>query len=221
MSQDKPNKRMGIKVSNLFKSLINSMARTNQQNERLLKFQAEDPVARQASWDPCESWGLRFKTHTLTQIEQHRFEFKLSIIAKMVPIIFFFHMFLFLIGHLLTPQHAPSLIWPFVFSLPLAGFGVYVWIKLTRPIVFDGVIRCYWKGHKNPMRCLERTRFDDVHAVQLISSGRNSRFRSYELNLVLRDGQRMNVINHGSLGVIREDAGRVAALLDKPLWDVV
>ena len=142
-------------------------------------------------------------------------------IAKLFPIIFFFHAFLFLKLQLLIPQHTPSMILPFVFSLPLVVFGLYVWIKLTRPIIFDGVIRCYWKGHKNPMRCLERARFDEVHAVQLISSGRNSRFRSYELNLVLRDGQRMNVINHGSLSVIREDAERVAALLDKPLWDVV
>jgi hypothetical protein len=210
-----------IKMSHLFKYSLSSMERKNQQTERVLEFQAKDPVARQTDWAPCRSWGVRFKTHTLTQTQQHRFEFKLSMMAKIFPIIFFFLSFLFVNVQLLTPQHAPSLILPFVFSLPFAGFGVYVWIKLTRPIIFDGVIRCYWKGHKNPMRCLERARFGEVHAVQLISSGRNSRFRSYELNLVLRDGQRMNVIHHGSLKVIREDAERVAALLDKHLWDIV
>ena len=219
---------------NLFKSLASSIAREDQQDERVLRLQEEDPVAQQTGWGPCKSGGVNFKTHTLTQTSQHRLEFKPSMIAKVFPIIFLSNALFFLGAELMTPDlNALSLIFPLLFSLPFIGVGVYLWIRFTRPIAFDRALRCYWKGHKDPERSLERARFDEIHAVQLISErvrqsshhgARGYRhggsYRSYELNLVLRDGQRMNVIDHGSLSVIREDAARVAALLDKPLWDV-
>ncbi len=60
-----------------------------------------------------------------------------------------------------------------------------------------------------------------MHALQLISeyvSGKSS-YYSYELNLVLDDGSRINVVDHGNLAAIREDAGKLALFLAKPLWD--
>ena len=206
------------------------------QDERVLKLQEEDPVAQKTEWGPCKSGGVSFKTRSLTQPSQHRLEFKPSMIAKVFPIIFLSHALFFLIAQLLTPHlDLLSLIFTIVFSLPFVGGGVYLWLKFTRPIIFDRALRSYWKGHKDPERCSERARFDEIHAVQLISERvhqgsshgargyrrHGSSYKSYELNLVLRDGRRMNVIDHGSLSVIREDAERVAALLDKPLWDVV
>ena len=49
-------------------------------------------------------------------------------------------------------------------------------------------------------------------------SGETS-FYSYELNLVLADGSRVNVVDHGNLPRIRRDAAMLAGFLGVPLGD--
>ena len=38
-------------------------------------------------------------------------------------------------------------------------------------------------------------------------------------NLVLADGSRVNVVDHGDLGQVRADAAMLAEFLSVPLWD--
>jgi hypothetical protein len=42
---------------------------------------------------------------------------------------------------------------------------------------------------------------------------------SYEINLVLTDGSRLNLVDHSIQSVIREDAQTLGAFLDVPVWD--
>ena len=61
-----------------------------------------------------------------------------------------------------------------------------------------------------------------IHALQLLSefvSGSKSSYYSYELNLVLNDGSRINVVDHGNLERLRSDASALSRFLDKPVWD--
>ena len=64
---------------------------------------------------------------------------------------------------------------------------------------------------------------EKIHALQLIFNASSQRFYgfSYELNLVLEAGKRINVIDHGNLDRLREDADTLAAFLDKPIWDAI
>ena len=50
-----------------------------------------------------------------------------------------------------------------------------------------------------------------------ISAG-ESDFTAYELNLVLDDGRRVNVLDHGSLEELHVDTVQIAAYLRVPLW---
>ncbi len=45
-------------------------------------------------------------------------------------------------------------------------------------------------------------------------------FPSYELNLALKSGGRIGVLDHGNLEKIREAATQIAQLTGVPLWDV-
>jgi hypothetical protein len=45
------------------------------------------------------------------------------------------------------------------------------------------------------------------------------RYRSHELNVILRDARRLNVIDHGDLEIVRRDAGQLARFLQVPVWD--
>lgn len=111
---------------------------------------------------------------------------------------------------------------------------------------FDRREGCFWKGRwKRGDGALSIRRADlnarlekealkdyidlaDVYAIQLIKeyvpgsrrSGSRSPYYSYELNLVLKDGERMNVVDHGDLQRIRADAIQLGEFLGNlPVWD--
>lgn len=61
-----------------------------------------------------------------------------------------------------------------------------------------------------------------IHAIQLIGKRPELKcitFILYEMNLVLEDATRLNVIAHGDLEAMREDALALSEFLGKPLWD--
>jgi hypothetical protein len=97
----------------------------------------------------------------------------------------------------------------------------------AKPIVFDKSQDEFWRGWKKPQetgdpRSLKNHVFlSNVHALQVVSEycrGNKSSFYSHELNLVLEDGSRLNVIDHGNFGKLMQDAKALADFLGKPLW---
>jgi hypothetical protein len=77
-----------------------------------------------------------------------------------------------------------------------------------------------------PMELIERgdssAPLSSIHALQLLSefvSGSKNSYYSYELNLVLDNGSRINVVDHGNLERLRADASTLSQFLDKPVWD--
>ena len=49
----------------------------------------------------------------------------------------------------------------------------------------------------------------------------NAQFFSYEVNIVFRDGRRINAIDHGDLEQTRQEVKKLSNFLGKPLWDAV
>lgn len=67
-------------------------------------------------------------------------------------------------------------------------------------------------------------KFEEIHAFQLLTerhTGNEGGYYSFELNLVLINGKRINVIDHGNKESIREDAIVLSAFMDKPVWDAM
>ena len=63
-----------------------------------------------------------------------------------------------------------------------------------------------------------------IRAIQLVReyvSGNKNSYYSYELNLVCSSGDRINIVDHGSLRAIREDAELLANYLSLPVWDAI
>ena len=67
--------------------------------------------------------------------------------------------------------------------------------------------------------------FAEVHSIQLLDEEvrrtSESMFWSYELNLVLRNGNRINLIDHGNQRENRWDAGDLSRMIDVPIWDFI
>jgi len=112
----------------------------------------------------------------------------------------------------------------------IATVGGYLLYVSTVPIVFDRRRRFFWKGRKAPDEVVEKSSLahfaplEDIHALQLIPEYFRSpkgSFYSYELNLILNDGRRINVVDHGDQNKLREDAETLSGFLEKPVWDAI
>lgn len=126
---------------------------------------------------------------------------------------------------------------PFLLTLvPLVFFiaGFFLFRSSTKPIVFNKTTGYFWKGrlkdNESPdQKALkEYCRLTDIAALQIVaehisgsssSSGRSQSYRSYEINLILRNAGRLNVIDHGNRKKLMEDAEKLASYLGVPVWD--
>ena len=187
----------------------------------------KDPLARQTSWKPVERGGSSGRSRTLKQINPTRLEFKAA------PLTLVLAGLAIAVGILVALTGfigAGSADWNrVVISIPLTAAGLFFWFQLTRPAILDKQTGFYWVGRNapaSPSAAREQanaTMLSDVGAVQVIAEDvrteRGRTFRSFEINLVLYDGSRLNLVDHAKLSVIKADAQRVAEFLQVPLWD--
>ena len=193
-----------------------------------------DSVAEITPWTPAQKGGANFCTHRLKQINHDRMEFKSPLGAKLLYAIFLaigivvlgIFAYKFLISTSFKPQ---SLILLFVGAVFTAIGGCLLYFG-TQPIVFSKINHLFWKGRKEPGMVFSNDQIkvlmeiNHIYALQLISeycSSDKSSYYSYELNLVLGDGERINVIDHGNKKNILEDAQKLAEFLNKPLWSAI
>lgn len=193
----------------------------------------DDPVAMETEWSPLKKGGANFCTRKLVQVSPLRYEFRASLGA-----ILFYLLFLLIgLGVSIIPIAEIILsgeIWTskvlflgaFSLIFTLAG-GLMLYFG-TRPVVFDKQHDCFWKGKITADELIYATAnellmpFKEIYAIQLIAeylSDSESSYYSYEVNLVSREGVRTNVVDHGKLEKIHEDANTLAQFLDVPVWD--
>ena len=97
----------------------------------------------------------------------------------------------------------------------LAG-GVWLLINYVRPIAFDKVQNQFWIGFRPPEIPNNKTScsFNDIYALQLLNSP-----GYYELNIVLKTGERVHVISHDEMEQMRLDGQFLGEYLGVPVWD--
>ncbi|HAW32556.1 hypothetical protein [Gimesia maris] len=193
----------------------------------------DDPIALQTEWSPLKGGGASFCTRQLVQISPHRYEFRATLGAKAFYLIFLFvglGVSLISISEISMSGDffTADVLFPGAFGLVFALIGGLMFYYGTTPVVFDKQHDCFWKGKIPADELIYATAnellmpFREIHAIQLISehvSGNKSSYYSYELNLVSRDGVRTNVVDHGKLDQVREDAKTLAEFLEVPVWD--
>jgi hypothetical protein len=195
-----------------------------------------DPVAMQVEWIPLKGGGSSFRTHKLVEIDPNRMEFKVSIGARLFYSIF---IVMGMAALLVFPavkfsseeiSFSTDLIVPMLIGLVFVIVGGTMFYFGTLPIVFDKYKGAFWRGRRVPDGVGDTkeikyfSKFADIHALQLVSEychGNKSSFYSYELNLVLKNGSRINVVDHGNLMKLREDAQVLSGFLGKPVWDAI
>lgn len=192
-----------------------------------------DALALKTAWTPARAGGASMRMQQLQEVSPGRFEFRATRAALMVCGFIGLGAVTGSIGLGIASQVTPG-VDPRIFLVAGAvnllislGFAYWYYLRLCAPRVFDTRRGLYWSGHREPPQQTVADgktvyRLGDIHAIQLLGElcrAKNSRYMSYELNLVRRDGQRVNVTDSGDLAALRQDAATLAARLKCKLWD--
>ncbi|MEM9604905.1 MAG: hypothetical protein AAGA11_18725 [Pseudomonadota bacterium] len=198
--------------------------------------QFNDPLAEQVAWGPLEEGGAPFRTHYYKAVNSNRIEFRATgrsnLFAGLFVILGVFVGLMYLSAVLAPGIVSADLGQNMVGLISLVFFGAALGMLYIdhEPIVFDKERGWYWKGRRGPHRVASLDELEscaelaEVHALQLVAETLQRRrrwFLSFELNLVLKSGERVNVVDHGDLDTLRYDTKRLADFLGVPVWDVV
>ena len=186
---------------------------------------AGDSVAIRTRWDPLVGGGANFRTRNLVTVNPARVEFPASLGMRLFAGVFL------LLGTGTAVVGVLNIQWFLLaFGTVFAAIGGGLLYFGTAPVVFDKRQGAFWRGRTAPNETINRltlkhyARLDDIHALQIIKewvTGKDSSYDSFELNLVLTDGRRINVMDHGDYATLRANAETLAGFLGRPLWDTV
>ena len=194
-----------------------------------------NPIAEKTDWTPLKPGGTNFRTHKFTKKTGMAY-FKATKGNLIFSGVFMAIGLFFPIVLMTQPINGSDTIAPlpfFVNFIPLVFFfaGLFLFRVSTKPIVFSKTTGYFWKGrlkeNENPAKKPLKVycKLIDIVAIQIVServrssSSRSSSFRSYEINLILQDADRLNVIDHGNRKKLMEDAEQLAFYLGVPIWD--
>ena len=175
-------------------------------------------IAFKTSWEPLVGGGTNFCTHRVQKnasLDGDIFVFKTTIQAYLFAFSFV------AVGAMLAissaAAKAPDQFFALI-GLGILAFGCwYLWSLRQKESRFDRYSSELTKEKKS---------FDlkNAEAIQLIREycgGSESSYYSYELNLICSDGSRINIVDHGALRKLREDAALLAEYLSIPVWDAI
>lgn len=222
----------------MLQRLVEKLQELAQARPRFDPAQFDDPLAVQVEWTPVRSGGANFRTHNLAMVHSDRIEFQAALGAKLFYGIFIFvgvmapagvFAAFYLSGESMV-EGPVALVIPVLIGLTFLAVGGGMMYLGTAPIVFDKHRGYFWRGRKAPYDVVNvnelknACRLGDIHALQLLSEhcrGNKSSYYSYELNLVLNDGTRLNVVDHGNKEKIRADTAKLSEFLNCPVWDSI
>ena len=173
----------------------------------------------QISWEPLVKGGASFITHILVMPSAHRLEYKPSGGSILFGLLFI------LIGAVTTSAifWGDASLGMVIFGLLFVGVGTYVLKSVFTPIIFDTQAGYFWQGKKKS-RNHNAVKLADIYGIQVIkeyikssSRGKDKSYYSYEINLVLNTGERLNVVDYGNARSILQDADKIAKFINKPI----
>lgn len=221
----------------MFEKLKNLIQKASQK-EPFDASRFNDPVAEETDWTPLKGGGSNFYTHKLVTDGTGRIKFRTTVWAMIFYLIFILAGVGIPAGILIVSAQSgesmemSEMLFVILFGLVFFAGGSLMLYFSSKPIVFDKLMGLYWKSWKKPDQSLiysanksnDVIRLSDIRGLQLISEyvrSDKSSYHSYELNLVLMDGSRVNVVDHGNAVKLRNDAKILSEFLGRPVWDAI
>lgn len=187
-----------------------------------------DPLAALTSWKPLKPGGASFQTKVLSKVDSQRIEYQASTGYNAFCLIFF----AIGVGVFFLVQTT-------IYNDGLQNFKIHFDVLMFLPLFFCVVSAgMWWIGKKVNYFDLSSNSFGkgsesnsqklcnltEIAAIQILPERirtKNSSYTSYEFNLILKDGSRLSVVDHGDLGVIHQDVAEIQRFLGRriPVFD--
>ncbi|MEM6515451.1 MAG: hypothetical protein AAF688_04655 [Bacteroidota bacterium] len=187
-----------------------------------------EDIKKEVSKLPLALGGASFETQVLYKKASHRYEFKPSrgygffcgafVIVPFIIIAVVLYQNANQFNYGIIENSWPLLLFVLVWSLAT----LFLLRTLFRPIVFDKSINRFYKGFfknktKDAKHNISMSRIVALQIIGEIVSGKDKSYNSFELNLVLDDASRINVIDHGNLKGVISDADSLSQFLNVPI----
>ncbi len=186
----------------------------------------DDPVAEKISWDPVKSGGANFKTQNMVEAD-NKIIVKPSFLARFLYSLFLLPglgVMFFVSPHLYLSGEITGGTSMLVLGAMFVGVSLLM-LSSNKKMTFDKTSGTYFRGKRyEPSQrndAARQGRLSDIYALQLIGESirsDNGSYRSYELNLVFRNGERANVMDHGESLDVDASAKLLASYLKVPVW---
>lgn len=197
--------------------------------EKLNKLKESDKVAKLTNWDRLELKGSKYKdieikedkTNKLLKIEPN-LDKKKSFL-KIVTLI----LFIYGIGIILDEKTFYSIGRKLIYFIITIILYVKYNIDSFKSKIFNKRYEVYYLGlfsTKKPDSYEKMIKFKKIHAIQLLSKGiskgtKKGLMDCFEINLILKNGERINLANYSGLNCILKDAKILSEYLNIPIWD--
>ncbi|WP_428738231.1 hypothetical protein [Sulfurimonas sp.] len=200
---------------------------------------SNDEVINKTKWTPLVGGGQSNKSHRIVKISDERIAFKISLSSIFAYSIFIFAGVVAIVSIVFGPAlglhgtvNHPAL--GLGMGVLFIGVGIFLLYKGSIQIRFDSRLKAMWHGKVDPDSILNKgsishyTSLKELHAIQIIQEfikgefngdSRKQSFYSYELNLIMHDGKRVNVLDHGNKKAIFKQANAIAQMFHVPIWD--
>ena len=214
----------------MFKRLFNSLSRyyrnyTVEHRRYLAKLndldRFNDDFAKSIAWTPIVKSRIRtsFSTKRLVKSKDNIVSFKPSIQFLLFNTFFIGVPSIILVKSLIMNNFNYDDKWLIILFLSvfiLLGITYLLWG--LKPISFDLNIRRFIKytfqgGY-------EKISIDDIYALQMIEDMSSQDETYYELNLVMKNQNRINIICHNDDKAIRKQAKELSKIVSIPFWDM-
>lgn len=182
-------------------------------------------IKNTVSTAPCYNGGASFKTHSLSKTS-NGFAFKPSINGLAFALVFALTglgIFSFGIYKIIIGTTTSEYLFLLLFGAVFLAAGIFILLLFLRPRVFNKNSNYYYKGFRKNVNRENKNyvSLNRIIALQLIGetiSSDNGSYKSFELNLVLDDATRLNVVDHGNLKKLIIDTEILSNFLNVPIW---
>lgn len=211
-----------------------------------LEIDSDDIIIKNTSFTQLIKWWSNIKTHNLIYDQYENIILKTSqyALGKILLITSRIAWFISILAFLLAvlSKDISGMIFLLPFSIIFILWGRFLFYYITQSFIFDFQNWYFYdlRRQKNFYKYWQQEQYrkkiiplNEIHALQIINEqveytsneededGYTSvNFKSYELNLILKDSSRINILDHNNLDEIRNNAEIIANKLWVKVYDI-
>lgn len=188
--------------------------------------QVNNPLAHKTQWTALSNFRSSTPTHKIKHVNKNRLEF-VPVKSYQVLLVCFALMGVFLIFLAINRYNTKNWIIILILGTLFFLFALYMLFSTKKAKVFDKELGYFWIGSPNlPVsRNKDSIKIEDISALQILVtefSGNTGWDKSYELNAIKENSNRINILSHGGhkekfVGLAEE----LSEFLQIPLWNIM